>query len=1034
MTLSSMLKKCRVILGVAMLAVVASVILHARPVAAGDNNETYTWVDYRTIKISGGDTVTDDVSRKFPQLNRASLSVDQGGAGLTGDQIGLFGANSYINVNGKKCVLSYKLYIYKDTTKGSLWAPPPYKPSNSAVPKGYPDLCENNPETYSYLQSHFHDQFVTISGTRPGNPSAPERPEEKTFRVTVLAPDPLSSVPATDTIYIYTGDGKTQLKSLSGPFQDDSGQADWPPEQTPASLVVTFQDLDPGNYIVCDTYVAKNCTDPSKLAPGQKVTKKKYEPGHTTIGAQYQTPDKKRINVHVNYNLKVPCGSSVDVNPVMVEVTGPTGDNSKVVDKQTNAGHASANVPGETNALCTKKVSVGLDVVFDDVAPGEYKICTTGAPCVTATKNDGEALNVTLEITTEQTPPPDQKVCTSGDGVAGVLAWIICPATQLIASATEFFENNIIIPFMTVSPLTTNNSNPVYILWQNFRDVANVGFVILLFISIFSIALSKYGLMRVLPRLLIVALGINLSYFVVAFIIDAFNIFGAGISQLITAALQQAGTTQLNTGTSAGAVRSIFTLGGAALLTILLSGGAALGWLFSFLGLAALVVVMVVIVLIIRQLAIIVLVVLSPIAILLYLLPNTEGFFKKWRQLLLQLLIMYPMIVLLFAAGKIFGIILQQPDFKIGGDGVSDGVGQAVRVILQFLVYVIPLVFLPATFAASGVLMSKGYALLANNKRFRQWAQRPGQALTENVVKPKRQELITRAARRGGRIGQLAGMGMRRNFKREQRERELGRARQEYLSNQATNERFAASAAGIGGQQGATRVRANAVTALEKSRKEEIANEAAIFAHELRKLGLNTKEFNSQFSAFLEDPTKNIVAGTLRDANGNLRTIDLTQRQDLLRSALNSAAAAGEITTIEQARLSAGVDQSMLDDVIRSYDGVLKSKGGYHLATNFNLANGRAQGTQRDINIARLRSSFAAGGADIADMKASFVNATLKTIRDPATLAAMTSGVGALTPAERKLVRDNINTLLSSPDISGSAKNIDALRDIATLI
>jgi type IV secretory pathway VirB6-like protein len=129
-------------------------------------------------------------------------------------------------------------------------------------------------------------------------------------------------------------------------------------------------------------------------------------------------------------------------------------------------------------------------------------------------------------------------------------------------------------------------------------------------------------------------------------------------------ALQQAGTTQLTDGTTAGPVHSIFALGGTALLAILLTGGAALGWLVSFILFAALVIVVVVLILIVRQAAIVLLVILSPVAILFYMLPNTESYFKKWRQTLLKLLIMYPMIVLLFASGKIFGIILQQPGWS----------------------------------------------------------------------------------------------------------------------------------------------------------------------------------------------------------------------------------------------------------------------------------------------------------------------------------------------------------------------------------
>ena len=1018
-------------------------LVHAAPAAAA--GETYTWKDYRTIVVSGGDTRGNDTQWNF---NEIYLAVDEGGPGLQGDQIGKFGGALLLNKGpGNKCYFDVTIYVYKGNVQGMIWHPPPYGQGQSAVPQGYPANCEYSKDLAGFLESNYHNKYIDLKGTRPTNPNAPERDDEKRFDVYVFAPDPLSKVPASDTISIYKSDG-TKVAEQSSPFKDDSGAANWPPDQTPASLQVTFK-LEPGDYLVCDTYVAKECTY-AKVPAEQKFKKVKYKTGSIEIGKQFQTPDKKRINVHVNYHTKAPCGSTVDVSPLTVELTGPTGDKSKVVDQQTNAGHAGANLPGESGSLCTKDVTVGMDTTFEDMAPGEYKFCTTGAECVTATKVDGEPLEVTLEVTTEQTAPPDQKVCTSGDGVAGALAWIICPATQLIASATDFFENNIIIPFLTVSPLTTNGNNPIYILWQDFRDLANVGFIILLFISIFSIALSKYGLKRVLPRLLIVAIGINLSYFVVAFVVDAFNIFGSGISQLVMSALQQAGTTQLNTGTSAGAVRSIFTLGGAALLTILITGGAALGWLFSFLGIALLVVVIVVIILIVRQMAIITLVVLSPLAILMYLLPNTEGYFKKWRQMLIQLLMMYPMIVLLFASGKVFGIILQQPDFKIAGDGISDEVAQGVRVILQFLVYVIPLVFLPATFAASGSLMSRAYSF-ANNRRLRQAAQRPGKAFGENVVKPARQEMQMRAARRGGRIGQLAGYSMRRDFKKEQRERELGRARQEYMAGRAMDNNFAGSAAGIGGESGRMRVQAGAQALLEKAESEDLKNASALLTRTLQSINMDERTFaNQHLSAYLDDP-----AGKAEVKDGAGRTVfNFKDHPELLKAALSSAAQQGEITTMEKARTSSLLGnaggQAMLDDVMRRNDGALKSTGGYHLATDFSLGNSRMQ---TDVNGAPISSNPAVakqqmtmklqqarlnmlsqtGAGSIAGMKGTLIEDTAN-ILDPSKNPQAAQLLASLSTQQRDAIRDRMDSIISTPSTLNKSEAPESIRAIRRLI
>ncbi|HEX9046855.1 MAG TPA: hypothetical protein VF988_07495, partial [Verrucomicrobiae bacterium] len=121
-----------------------------------------------------------------------------------------------------------------------------------------------------------------------------------------------------------------------------------------------------------------------------------------------------------------------------------------------------------------------------------------------------------------------------------------------------------------------SDQNPLYVLWQLMRNVADASVVLMLLGAIFLVMFGKYGAKRVVQRLVFVAVLINLSYFIVSFGVDLFNILGSGFSQLVMAALQQAGTTQLN-GDSAGPVRSIFTVGGAALLAVVVTGGSDAG-------------------------------------------------------------------------------------------------------------------------------------------------------------------------------------------------------------------------------------------------------------------------------------------------------------------------------------------------------------------------------------------------------------------------------------------------------------------------
>jgi len=72
--------------------------------------------------------------------------------------------------------------------------------------------------------------------------------------------------------------------------------------------------------------------------------------------------------------------------------------------------------------------------------------------------------------------------------------------------------------------------------------------------------------------------------------------------------------------------------------------------------------------------------------------------------------------------------------------------------------------------------------------------------------------------------------------------------------------------------------------------------------------------------------------------------------------------------------LNPNVNQTDVDDIIRSNEGKLKEKGGYHLATNFKLAAGRHGMTDEQARIEmkkqRIESIAQSGANSIAGMKA----------------------------------------------------------------
>lgn len=252
--------------------------------------------------------------------------------------------------------------------------------------------------------------------------------------------------------------------------------------------------------------------------------------------------------------------------------------------------------------------------------------------------------------------------CDSTNGAGGLPGstdFILCPTTASVIDSTNSLAK-LISGFLTVSPLAT--SSVIYELWKSFRDLANILLVILFFVIIFSqatsIGISNYGIKKILPKLVLVAIGANLSFFLVAFVIDSFNILGGGLIALTDTVLHNANITTGASGADlwAGVGLGVLTLA----LAAHLYHSELLRIIGPIIGIGFLAVLLFFIILALRQMIIILLVIVAAPAIVLSLLPGTESYFKKWWGLLLKMLIMYPIVVLILIASSVAGNILGQ--------------------------------------------------------------------------------------------------------------------------------------------------------------------------------------------------------------------------------------------------------------------------------------------------------------------------------------------------------------------------------------
>lgn len=260
------------------------------------------------------------------------------------------------------------------------------------------------------------------------------------------------------------------------------------------------------------------------------------------------------------------------------------------------------------------------------------------------------------------------------------LGWILCPVLTVGAKIADgsygFLANN----FLQVrSSLVNTDPNAkdaqgnlegtgTYKAWGVMRDFANVGlviaFIIIIFSQLTSIGINNYGIKKMLPRLIVAAVMINVSFFICQIAVDLSNMLGFGLRGIMAAAagkvMTAGGTVELtNDSNLAGIVLTIIAAATIAWMSV--------GALIVAVAGAVVILATVFVLLALRQVLIVLLVAIAPLAFVAYLLPNTQSLFDRWRKTLMALLMLFPILGLLYGAGILAHAILLQAS---GGDVV----------------------------------------------------------------------------------------------------------------------------------------------------------------------------------------------------------------------------------------------------------------------------------------------------------------------------------------------------------------------------
>ena len=270
--------------------------------------------------------------------------------------------------------------------------------------------------------------------------------------------------------------------------------------------------------------------------------------------------------------------------------------------------------------------------------------------------------------------PPEEKEEDQENCKIDYVGWIVCPVVNILAQMSDEAQEQL-EKFLVVN----NNDirDNAYEYWTKIRDYANIIFVIAFLYVIYSqltgYGIDNYGIKRMLPKLIMGIILVNVSFHLCLLLIDVSNVVGSSAYKFIS-------SVEISGGADAPS-GSWVSKGNWATGIATLALGATIGFFALSAVIAGLVFILIValttvFMLGLRQAILILCVVISPLAFAAMLLPNVESLFKKWWSAFKACLFLYPIVGILFGASSLAASILSK-----GSDG--DVVKQLLVALLQ---------------------------------------------------------------------------------------------------------------------------------------------------------------------------------------------------------------------------------------------------------------------------------------------------------------------------------------------------------------
>ena len=470
-----------------------------------------------------------------------------------------------------------------------------------------------------------------------------------------------------------------------------------------------FREADGVRYYVYRNAFTKQCDAQVRTSPDDIRKAQEKQDGHRMI-TEYDASGKAS---QVAYYFNSVDGNIIAVGYNMGAKTGGVADCTEIAEKL-NKDNAGSNNNGNW---------------FDEYA----KLVTEQGADPSAEVNQGG--DCALEENKDKPECTGANTGTSCTDVAGLFGWIICEAGDIADNMVEHLEDGL-YNLLRVPELAYGSE--VYDQWTVFRSLATSLLILVRLIAITAQVfnqniISAYQIHKITPKILIAAILIFLSYYLLSIAITVMNAAGDGVASLmmgpfdngmlLTKTKEGDALEYILSGAQAGAkpTDTAAALAGTgvivgALIAYMASGGVAiliLGFMIPLFAAAS-----AFIALVIRKVLILGLIMIAPLAIVAWILPGTEKWFKSWWGMLSKLLIMYPLIIGIISLGRVGAYLISRTgDIENTSDATvavaalesnaRGGLTGGVLLLMTIIAFFAPYFFISSMFKTAGGAFAK---------------------------------------------------------------------------------------------------------------------------------------------------------------------------------------------------------------------------------------------------------------------------------------------------------------------------------------